>query len=125
MPVQVQTTSSTPEAGTIDQPALPLRTEKVIAISIQGNQVTQTESSPVNGISSSQTYRVDTGSSQQTPTESQQSMDTSNSPQTETANIDSNQQQQEAQQLECPKSLYMGGNAYARSMLIRRGCPIP
>lgn len=101
-----------------DEPA-----EKTIAISIRGNQVTETRISAGSGVTSRQSYSVDTHAGTASVDNNTAAAPSNNSEPV-------NQQQAGmpqtlTQKPECPQSLYMGGNAYARNMLIARGCPVP
>jgi len=113
---------------------------QVINIEISGNQLTTSQSgitvrevygtSPdVNGAVNSantdsaniDTVNIDTGAQQNSDTS--QNMDVAND---ETyQDVVDTMQQQDTVKLNCPKTLYMGGNAYAVSMLKKRGCPKP
>ena len=89
-------------------------------IEISGNQITTTQSGvTINEVYGDSADVNDTTGSVNIDTGAQQNPDTPQNMNT------ANNEPQDTVELSCPDALYMGGSAYAVSMLKKRGCPRP
>ena len=95
---------------------------QVLNIEISGNQISTTQSgvtiNEVYGNESNEVYGGESAANDATQHEEA----VNDMPYQDVADLT---EQQNTLDLSCPDTLYMGGNAYAASMLKKRGCPKP